>query len=314
MRRFASIKRCSAPSKVSSEEFRVERLSERHDRSAFTCGIEALDRYLRGDDNGFEQNPRVMIQWEKRNGVPAFATGHDAFPPSDARVVRFYLQGDGSLRPEKPGAGAPASVGYAYAPVAGGHQQVWTNEPPAGTFAVFTTPPLAEDLAWLGPGSVDLKLSSTAPDTDLEVLVSQVRPDGQEVYVQRGWLRVSHRKEDPQRSTEVRPYQTHRLEDVALLTPGETVDARVELFPTGQVFRKGSSLRIYVTAPSAFSGLWGFAMLPFPAQNTISTSAAAPSSIALPVLPDFRAPTPEPACDGIDNQPCRSNPLPVPAA
>jgi GNAT superfamily N-acetyltransferase len=35
------------PSKVSSQEFRVERLSNRHDRSAFSCGNDALDRYLR---------------------------------------------------------------------------------------------------------------------------------------------------------------------------------------------------------------------------------------------------------------------------
>ena len=46
------------------------------------------------------------------------------------------------------------------------------------------------DVAWLGSGSVDLRCPSTAPDTDLEVLVSEVRPDGQEVYVQRGWLRA----------------------------------------------------------------------------------------------------------------------------
>ena len=61
----------------------------------------------------------------------------------------------------------------------------------------LTTPPLAEDLELLGPGSVDLWLESTLPDTDLQVSLVEVRPDGQELYVQRGWLRASRRAEDP---------------------------------------------------------------------------------------------------------------------
>jgi putative CocE/NonD family hydrolase len=281
---------------------------EYYTESTFSVVKAFVDHYLRGDDNGFEKNPRVMVQWEKSDGVPAFSTGHDAYPPSDAKVQRFYLHDDGALRTAKPV--AEGEVSYAYTPGAGSHANIWSNRPPDGTMAVFTTPPLEHDLAWLGTGSVDLRLSSTAPDTDLEVLVSQVRPDGQEVYVQRGWLRASHRAEDPERSTEVRPYQTHLQADAAPLTPGEVVDARVELFPTGQVFRKGSSLRVYVEAPTLFSGLWGFVSLPVPAVNTIVTGE---SSIALPLIDGFEAPTPEPSCAALDNQPCRDNPFPVPA-
>jgi predicted acyl esterase len=97
---------------------------------------------------------------------------------------------------------------------------------------------------------------------------------------------------------------------MALLTPGETVSARVELFPTAQVFRKGSRLRIYVEAPTVVSNLWGFVGLPIPAVNTISTSAVLPSSLALPVLPGFHPPAPLPSCAALDNQPCRANPIP----
>ncbi len=46
-----------------------------------------------------------------------------------------------------------------------------------------------------GNGSVDLCMSSTAPDTDLEVMVSELRHDGagawQEEYVSKGWLRAT---------------------------------------------------------------------------------------------------------------------------
>src|SRR4051794_11138649 len=281
--------------------------------SDFALVTKFIDHYVRGEDNEFASEPRFISQWEKSGGVPAFSQGFDNFPPSSTQIARLYLHGDGTITAAKPTATEPQSVQYAYTPAIGSHENIWTNQPPDKTVAVFTTPPLTDDVTWLGPGSVDLQLSSTAADTDLEVLVSQVRPDGQELYVQRGWLRASHRKEDPARTTEVRPYQTHLMGDIEPLVPGQTVGARVELFPTGQVFRRGSSLRIYVEAPPVVSNLWGFASLPVPALNTISTSPAAVSSIALPVLPGFHPPTGEPACGALDNQPCRANPYPVPA-
>jgi GNAT superfamily N-acetyltransferase len=43
---------------VSSQEFRVERLEDKHDRSAFTCGVDALDRYLR-EHAGQDQRRRL---------------------------------------------------------------------------------------------------------------------------------------------------------------------------------------------------------------------------------------------------------------
>ncbi len=48
----------------------------------------------------------------------------------------------------------------------------------------------------VGSGSADLWIRSDAADTDLEVTISEIRPDGQEMYVQSGWLRASHRALD----------------------------------------------------------------------------------------------------------------------
>jgi putative CocE/NonD family hydrolase len=265
-----------------------------------------LDHHVRGVRNEWDKEERVIVQWEKDSErKPAFTTRHAAFPPPGADVLRLYLHDDATLSEAKPAGGG--STSYAYAPALGTHNQIWSSSPPDAARAVFTSAPFARDVAWLGSGSVDLELQSTAPDTDLEVMVTEVRPDGQEVYVQRGWLRASHRKLDPARSTETRPYQTHREADMELLTPGETAPVRVELFPTGHVFRKGSALRLWVEAPAAFSGLWGFVALPLPAQNTILDG----SSIALPVLRGFKAPTGYPSCDGLRNQPCREDPVPA---
>ena len=263
----------------------------------------------------WEKEPRVQLQWEKgADQEPRFTTGHDAYPPEEAEVERFYLRAGGGLSAAKPAATEAATTAYTYAPYAGTHNQIWSQaSPPSGTAAAFTTAPLERDLAWVGPASADLVLSSTAPDTDVEVLVSEVRPDGQEVYVQRGWLRASHRKLDPARSTTVRPYQTHRQADMALLTPGEPAELRVEVFPTAHLFRAGSRIRVWIEAPSAISGLWGFVSLPLPARNTVHHAPGALSSIAFPAVGKVDAPAALPSCEDLRSQPCRPDPLAAPA-
>ncbi|MBV8560325.1 MAG: esterase, partial [Acidimicrobiia bacterium] len=150
--------------------------------------------------------------------------------------------------------------------------------------------------------------ASTAVDTDLQVTVSEVRPDGQEEYVQAGWLRASHRKLDATQSTETRPYQTEQQADQELLTPGTPTFMRLEIFPFGHVFRAGSRIRISIEAPEFLPELWGFAALPVPATNLVYHDAAHPSSLALAVLPDFTIPPADrslPPCGAVIRQPCR---------
>ncbi len=74
---------------------------------------------------------------------------------------------------------------------------------------VYVSDPLAETTVTIGSGSVDLWLDSTATDTDLQATLSEVRPDGQEVLVQSGWLLASRRALNEATSTELHPIQTH---------------------------------------------------------------------------------------------------------
>ena len=92
---------------------------------------------------------------------------------------------------------------------------IW-NAPTAGTALAYETAPLDHDVTVIGNSSVDLWLKSTAPDTDIQVTITEVRPDGQEVYVQNGWLRASDRALASD-ATELRP--THPL------TQGRGADA-----------------------------------------------------------------------------------------
>jgi predicted acyl esterase len=273
---------------------------------------EALARYVAED--------KVIVNWEADEARRArWVTTHASWPLPELTPDRLWATADGQLLPQRPV--EPGSVDYLYVPEVGSQERggytvaeepaaSWDDEPPAGTAAVFTTPALAEDKVLLGTASIDLQLSSTAPDTDLEVTLSEVRPDGSEVFVQQGWLRASHRAEDPVLSTELRPFQTHQALDVAPLVPGAPSELRVEIFPFGHVFRAGSQVRVTVAAPHVHPDLWGFTALPVPARNTIHTGGLTASSVALPLVSGASAGVPTlPACGGISvlrNQPCRT--------
>ncbi|MGH2883831.1 MAG: CocE/NonD family hydrolase C-terminal non-catalytic domain-containing protein, partial [Solirubrobacteraceae bacterium] len=197
--------------------------------------------------------------------------------------------------------------------VFGQHNLLWNGEEPPGASVAFTTPPLSHDTEFFGSGSANIWLSSTAPDTDLQITLTEVRPDGQEVYIARGWLRASHRALDPARSTATAPYQTDQQADARPLALGVPTYMRVQLWPFDYVFRKGSSLRLWIDAPTGETGGWSFNFTPTPAINTIYADAQHPSAIVLGYLPGGQAQAPLPQCNTVLNQPCRANQTPVPA-
>jgi putative CocE/NonD family hydrolase len=275
----------------------------------------------------YRAEDRVTVNFE--NGAlgdheAAFHRSFDTWPPSGQQVWRLALTDTGALTdapavPGAPGApGAPGKVDYRYVPgvgsqerggfdIAGEPPASWNDRPANGTFANFTTPALDSDKMLFGPASADLWISSTAADTDFELTLTEVRPGGQEMFVQQGWLRASHRKLDPTQTTALRPFQTHLVTDVQPLIPGTPTPVRIELFPFGHVFRAGSRLRLTVAAPHIKPDLWGFAALPLPAVNSIHTGGLAASTLALPLMAGFTAPTPLPPCT-LRNQPCRPEP------
>src|SRR6185369_11478662 len=146
-----------------------------------------------------------------------------------------------------------------------------------GKALAYATDPLDEDLVMIGTGSVDLYLRSTAKDTDIQVTLSEIRPDGKEYYIQNGWLRASRRVLDEELSTELRPVPTHREEDASELSSSEYALVRVEIFPFAHVFRAGSRVRIAIGAPGASRPIWKFEALAAEGDvvNTVGRSDAA---------------------------------------
>lgn len=282
-----------------------------------------LDLHLRGI--GSPPASPITVWWEKADGPPplrgdvAWETGLGAWPPPQAKVERLALTeggllvpGAGTGDPDRYLAGVPGQSqstdhtlgGIVGAPALG--IEAWSAAPLSGTAVAYTTRPLARDLTVLGNASVDLWLSSTSPDTDLQVTLTEVRPNGEEVFVQQGWLRASHRALDPDRSTATRPFHTHQREHVAPIVPGEPTPLRIEVLPFGHVFRAGSSLRLWVESPKAAPDLWAFAASPVPAVNAVHHDAEHPSALVLSVVPGQPAQAAPPACASPAlRQPCR---------
>lgn len=257
-------------------------------------------------------------------GGPQFTTDmhFDAWPPAPLAPLRLYFQGDGSLQPTPPPS-TDTSVGSTFQldPAAGARGilapggNVWDplpdyawRQPAAGFDTIFDSPPLTQDLVMVGSASVDLWVRSQVNDADLEVNLIEVRPDGQERYIQTGWLRASLRKLAAT-ATDLWPEHTYSQADEALLVPGQWTAARVGFPAFGHVFRTGSSIRLTVDTPGDSRASWAFDLKTFPGTVTydIAHSTAMPSSILLPVLQGIASTTPLPACPSLRAQQCRTS-------
>jgi predicted acyl esterase len=117
------------------------------------------------------------------------------------------------------------------------------------------TPPLEREIEITGPVAARLHLSSNTSDADLFLVLQVYDPQGKEIVfsgaqhprtpISQGWLRASHRRLDPERSTEYRPYHTHERSEP--LVPGKVYPVDVEIWPTSIVvpagYRIGLSVR-----------------------------------------------------------------------
>ncbi|GIU88178.1 MAG: hypothetical protein KatS3mg009_2693 [Acidimicrobiia bacterium] len=274
----------------------------------------------------FESDPRLRVLFENGAGgapgapVPTFEAGFEGWPVPGTQARAWYLAPGGVLADSA--AEDESEASYRYDPsraqtttLAGDSSEApwralpdwqWVP-PPEGTALAYETAPLAEDLVMVGTGSVDLWIRADQDDVDLQVTLSEVRPDGTEVFVQAGWLRASHRALHDD-ATELRPLHTHTEEDAAPLPEGEWSEARVELFPFGHVFRAGSRVRVQVDAPGGTRPRWKFEALPAAgdARVYVAQGGRHASRVVLPVVePGVGVPRAYPPCPSLRAQPCR---------
>ena len=178
-----------------------------------------FDYFLKGIDNGWNQQPRVQLNI--RYPGERFVLRHEhEWPLARTRWTKLYLD--------------PGGMALTRTPVA---DERTLEYDALGSGVTFRTPPLDAETEITGPMAARLFVSSSTADADLFVIVRVFDPHGQELTfmgstdpntpIANGWLRVSHRRIDPRKSKPYRPYHPHDRAEP--LTPGQVYACEVEI-------------------------------------------------------------------------------------
>jgi hypothetical protein len=182
----------------------------------------------------------------------------------------------------------------------------WKQNPP-GTAVSYVSAPLSSNTAVIGAGALHVWIRSSTPNVDLLATVSEVRPDGNETFVQNGYLRADERRLDPAKSTLLAPVLWLRRRDISAVPSRRFVEAVIPLYYEGHEYRAGSRIRVTISAPNGTQPIWGFSETSprTTAKVSIAFGPRMHSSLILPVVPGIAVPTGLPPCPSLRNEPCR---------
>ena len=194
---------------------------------------------------------------------------------------------------------------------ASGWQWNWQQNP-AGTAVSYVSAPLKANTTVIGDGGVYLWVRSSTPDVDLQATISEVRPDGNETFVQNGWIRASERKlstttdnmfdQKPRCSNQSRRSGGRS----APMPAGQFVQGRHTPLLRGARVPGGSRIRVTISAPNGAQPVWSFARPSrWDGDGVDQLVADDAVDLVLPVVPGMEVPTPLPACPSLRNEPCR---------
>jgi len=208
-----------------------------------------FDRWLKDIDNGVDREPPVDIfvmgenLWRKENEWPLARTEY----------TRFYLHssgaantagGDGTLDTVPPGE-EPADT-FTYDPgdptpylVDARELELGLNEDYSTVHAerddvlAFTTAPFTRPVEITGPMTATIWAATDARDTDWNVMILEVHPDGTAWRMQDGIMRARFRE---------------GFDRPALLEPGRIYRYDIDLWFTSRVIPPGNRLRVVVSS------------------------------------------------------------------
>jgi uncharacterized protein len=276
----------------------------------------------------FEAEPQVRILFDNGAGsstpgapVAGFEQSFSSFPIPGTNAESWYLGARGTLGATPPG--TPGVDEFTWSPRARpltdftgntGVGGLWGTTPnyrwtqnPAGAALSYITAPRQSNTVVIGAGALQAWIEASTPDVDLQVTISEVRPDGNETFVQSGWLDASERKLDAAQSTLLEPVLSERKADAKPLPKGRFTEVIVPLYYEGHVYRAGSRIRITISAPGGDQPTWAFSDLTPKGRATVklARSPLMASRIILPVVPGVAVPTGYPPCPGLRGEPCR---------
>jgi uncharacterized protein len=279
----------------------------------------------------FEAQKPVRILFENGGGgrepgqpYPTFERSFDRFPIPKTKARSWFFAYNKRLARHRPRKQArdffradPRATRPTNFTGDTGSGGLWTaipdyhwNQRPRRNQASFFTTPLKRDTTVIGAGKVELRVRSAKRDVDLQATISEVRPDGKEVFVQSGWVRGSMRKLDRSRSSRLEPVLSLRKRHVEPMPRNRFVKVTVPLYYEGHPYRARSRIKVTISGVHGDQPIWAFDEAK-PRKGftgvTISSSKRRPSKLVLPVIPGVDVPDELPPCPGLRAQPCRDH-------
>ncbi|MEQ8800788.1 MAG: CocE/NonD family hydrolase, partial [Haliea sp.] len=211
------------------------------------------DRWLNGNKDALEGMPHVQYY---NIGANEWRSA-DQWPLPNTRYTTFYLDsegsansrwGDGRLERDTDHSGSesdsyvhdPSTPFTTYRATTGQDTDVWFGGSrdrreieTRNDVLIFDTEPLEETLNVTGPMKAVIYLSSSAVDTDLDLTLVDVFPDGRAMGVYQGTLRVRYRE---------------GLDREVLMEPGKIYPVEVDMNATSNTFLPGHRIRLEVAS------------------------------------------------------------------
>lgn len=281
-----------------------------------------FDHWLKGIDNGIMDKPPVRLEIRTGNGA-SYVQEEEEWPIERTEYMKWYLDASPSDRKgsfhcdnllclKRSPPEAERSVGYSAEvdlaarrgplPTAAGVAAA--TSAPCTPGATFLSEPLEEDAVLAGYSKLAVWVASSSEDMDIFVALRVLDEQAREVDycgpavipgiqtrfypLAKGWLKVSHRQLDTERSSVLRPKHTHRRADQAPLRAGEIVPVEIEIVPTTGLIRSGHCIRVDIQPHTGVGHGMRHAYdasYHDGAQNTIYTGPEHPSYLQLPIVP-----------------------------
>jgi len=278
-----------------------------------------FDQVLLGKNTGVLDEPRVRVfvmgggsglrndKGFMEDGGRWLAT--TAWPPPEATARAYYLHSDGSLSERQPGSETASTYSFDPrnpVPTIGGQIDSGKDLSPAGPrdqrcragifgcdndlplasrrdVLVFQTPPLTSDLEIAGPVSVDLWISSSAPDTDFTAKLVDVAPPNRD-YPWGYAMNLADRI--------IRVGSGDYASARTLLKAGEIRKVTLDLVGVANRFRTGHRIRVDISSSNfPFFDVnpntgerSGYETHAITAMNTVYHDRERPSHINLPAM------------------------------
>ncbi|MDJ0358522.1 CocE/NonD family hydrolase [Paenarthrobacter sp. PH39-S1] len=215
-----------------------------------------FDRFLRDEDNGWEQTPRVRYAILDLEGGDQVNVAADQFPPKGVTSMKYYLDGRSrALTAEAPAGEVPVTyavdsnpnavsfiMGFEQETVLVGYPKahLWVEARGADDMDLFV---LVQKLDKWGTPLQAFTVPNQSP------MAHDLTDHGATILRYKGSdgrLRVSSRHLDRTLSTDDVP--AHTFDRVEKLSAGEIVEIDVELLPIGLALHSGEQLRFVISS------------------------------------------------------------------